>query len=65
MDSHIDRALQWLEEASLWLEEAGLLAAKVVATAVLLPLSLFLPGPDLLVARIWGKDLKDSQGKGG
>ncbi len=49
MSSPAERAAQWLEEASL-------LAAKVVATAVLLPFALFLPGPELLIARMWGKD---------
>lgn len=47
-----DRAMQWLGEATL-------LTAKVVATAVLLPFSLWLPGPELWVARIWGRDLED------
>ena len=49
MSSLIERALQWLDEAIPF-------AAKVVATAVLLPFSLFLPGPELLIARMWGKD---------
>ena len=61
----VDRAMQWLEDvlpghSLTWAEEAILFSAKVVATAVLLPFSLWLPGPELLVARIWARDLEDS-----
>jgi len=42
-----------------WLYEAILLTAKVLATAVLLPFALWLPGPELLIARMWGKTLTD------
>lgn len=52
MSSLIERALQWLDEAIPF-------AAKVVATAVLLPFALWLPGPELLVARMWGKTPTD------
>ena len=51
MYSRADRAMQGLGEATL-------LTVKVVATAVLLPFALWLPGPELLVARIWGRDLE-------
>ena len=52
MSSLVERALQWLDEALL-------VAAKVLATAVLLPFAMWLPGPELLIARIWGKKLTD------
>lgn len=55
MSSLIERALQWLDEAIPF-------AAKVAATAVLLPFALWLPGPELLVARMWGKSLTDDDG---
>ena len=42
-----------------WLYEAIVITAKLLATAVLLPFALWLPGPELLIARIWGKTLTD------
>ncbi|MDE2932993.1 MAG: hypothetical protein OXS47_03865 [Chloroflexota bacterium] len=47
------------ERAMPWLEEAVVVAAKVLATAVLLPFALWLPGPEFLIARMWGKTLTD------
>ncbi len=43
-----------------WLDEVIPLAAKVLATAVLLPFALWLPGPEFLIARMWGKTLTDN-----
>ena len=42
-----------------WLEEAMVVTAKLLATAVLLPFALWLPGPEFLIARMWGKTLTD------
>lgn len=42
-----------------WLDEAMVVTAKLLATAVLLPFALWLPGPEFLIARIWGKTLTD------
>ncbi len=42
-----------------WLYEAIVITAKLLATAALLPFALWLPGPELLIARIWGKTLTD------
>ena len=42
-----------------WLYEAILLTGKVLATAVLLPFAMWLPGPEFLIARMWGKKLTD------
>ena len=44
------------ERAMEWLEEAFVVTAKVLATAVLLPFALWLPGPEFLIACIWGHD---------
>ncbi|MCY3505814.1 MAG: hypothetical protein OXH41_06605 [Chloroflexi bacterium] len=54
MSSLVERALQWLDEALL-------LIGKVLATAVLFPFTWWLPGPELLIARIWGRDLEGDQ----
>ena len=42
-----------------WLEEAVVVTANALATAVLLPFTLWLPGPELLIARMWGRTLTD------
>ena len=37
------------------LDRAVLLVAKLAATAVLLPIALWVPGPDRWITRIWGR----------
>lgn len=53
MSFYVERAMEWLEEAIV-------LTGKVLATAFLLPFTLWLPGPEFLIARMWGKTLTDS-----
>ncbi|MCY3646476.1 MAG: hypothetical protein OXH07_05855 [Chloroflexi bacterium] len=48
-----------VERAMEWAEEAMVVTAKLFATAVLLPFALWLPGPEFLIARMWGKSLTD------
>ena len=52
MSSPVERAMDWLYEAILF-------TAKVLATGVLVPFSWWLPGPEFLIARMWGKSLTD------
>ena len=54
MSSLVERALQWLDETIAFI-------AKVLATVVLLPFALWLPGPEFLIARMWGKSLADEE----
>ena len=49
------------ERAVDWLYEAVLFTAKVLATVVLVPFSWWLPGPELLIARMWGKTLTEGE----
>ena len=37
-------------------ERVVVVGAKVVATAALLPFAMWFPGPEILIARMWGED---------
>ena len=45
-----------VERATEWAEEALVVIAKLLATAVLLPFAMWFPGPEFLIARMWGHD---------